>query len=179
MARRAFRNRGRPGLSSRCHVKKGAVPIEHSDATSLLEEFNAETAPATRFQGPLPVRNLSTAAGRGDIMCCRKSGDIMCCRESGAAPGTSRQYRFRPAPNREQVQSAGAAIVRKDGRTRRGSITSWDCWKYAPRIGIKRGRGVSPSKQVIGNPNQKAVLRPCCVPPKNKRDITRTDNYYT
>lgn len=115
MARRAFRNRGRPGLSPRCHVKKGAVPIEHSDATSLLEEFNAETAPATRFQGPPPVRDLSTAAG---------SGDIMCCRERGAAPGTSRRYRFRPAPSRGRVQSAGAAIVRKDGRTQRGSIDS-------------------------------------------------------
>ena len=135
MAHRAFLNRGRPGLSSRCNVKKGAVQIEHSDATSLLEEFNAKTAPATRFQGPLPVRDLSTAAERGDIMCRR---------ESGAAPGTSRRYRFRPAPGRGRVQSAGAAIIRNGSRTQRGSITSWDCWKYAPRIGIKKGRGVSP-----------------------------------
>lgn len=31
----------------------------------------------------------------------------------------------------------------------------------APRIGIKRGRGVSPTPQVIGNPKLVAVLRPC------------------
>ena len=31
-------------------LKKGAVPVEHSDATSLNEEFNAETAPGTGWR---------------------------------------------------------------------------------------------------------------------------------
>lgn len=43
---------------------------------------------------------------------------------------------------------------------------------------IKRGRGVSPSKQVVENPKSETVLRPV-VSRKNMRDITRTDNHYT
>lgn len=36
----------------------------------------------------------------------------------------------------------------------------------APRIGIKRGRGVSPYSLVLGTLNLEAVLRPCRVPQK-------------
>ena len=51
-----------------------------------------------------------------------------------------------------------------------------------PTYENKKGRGVSPLQQVIGNPNRKAVLRPCqalLVEHKNKQDITETDNRYT
>ena len=50
-------------------LKKGAVPVEHSDATSLNEEFNAEPAPAARFQGPLPAQCLPAASGMRDCTC--------------------------------------------------------------------------------------------------------------
>ena len=49
---------------------------------------------------------------------------------------------------------------------------------YVP-IGHKKGARCQPHTQVVENPKLVAVLRPCRVPPKYKRDITRTDNHYT
>ena len=43
----------------------------------------------------------------------------------------------------------------------------------------KKGRGVSPSLQVLEYLSKEAVLRPSRVPPIKKWDITGTDNYYT
>lgn len=41
-------------------LKKGAVPIEHSDATSLNEESNAETAPGAGRETRPPVDAAQT-----------------------------------------------------------------------------------------------------------------------
>ena len=43
----------------------------------------------------------------------------------------------------------------------------------------KKGRGVSPSLQVLEYLSKEAVLRPSRVPPIKRWDITGTDNYYT
>lgn len=64
----------------------------------------------------------------------------------------------------------GTGAIRRCGDITHGQQDATGFHKFvwivgnAPRIGIKRGRGVSPVKQVIGNPIQKAVLRPCRVP---------------
>ena len=84
-----------------------------------------------------------------------------------------------PAPRQ------GAGAIRRCGDSTHGWQDATGFHKfvwivgYAPRIGIKRGRGVSPYSLVLGTLNLEAVLRPCRVPPKYKRDITRTDNIYT
>lgn len=43
----------------------------------------------------------------------------------------------------------------------------------------KKGARCQPLIAGLGNLNLEAVLRPCRVPQKNMRDITRTDNIYT
>lgn len=66
---------------------------------------------------------------RQDLLAATERRDLLFC---AARPGVrfhagaAATYRFRPAPNWGRVQSAGAAIVRNDSRTRRGSINSWD-----------------------------------------------------
>lgn len=54
-------------------LKKGAVPVEHSDATSLNEEFNAETAPGCQISG--------TASGAMPAGCIRNAGLYVSLRE--------------------------------------------------------------------------------------------------
>ena len=67
----------------------------------------------------------------------------------------------------------GTGAIRRDGDITHGRQDATGFHRFvwivgnAPRIGIKRGRGVSPTPQVIGNPKLEAVLRPCRVPPKN------------
>ena len=72
---------------------------------------------------------------RQDLLAATERRDLLFC---AARPGvrfhagTAETYRFRTAPNRERVQSAGAAIVRNGSRTRRGSINSWDFGNMRP-----------------------------------------------
>ena len=67
----------------------------------------------------------------------------------------------------------GTGAIRRDGDITHGRQDATGFHRFvwivgnAPRIGIKRGRGVSPTPQVIGNPKLEAVLRPCRVPQKN------------
>ena len=123
--------------------EKGAVPVEHSDATSLNEEFNAETAPGAGWR-TRPVDAAQTCcphpygAGqqdqilkgqpcRQDLLAATERRDLLFC---AARPGVrfhagaAETYRFHPAPSRGRVQSAGTEIIRMDGRTQRGSIDS-------------------------------------------------------
>ena len=61
----------------------------------------------------------------------------------------------------------GTGAIRRDGDITHGRQDATGFHRFvwivgnAPRIGIKRGRGVSPTPQVIGNPKLVAVLRPC------------------
>lgn len=72
---------------------------------------------------------------RQDLLAATERRDLLFC---AARPGVrfhaeaAATYRFRPVPSWERVQSAGAAILRMDGRTRRGSINSWDFGNMRP-----------------------------------------------
>ena len=79
----------------------------------------------------------------------------------------------------------GTGAIRRDGDITHGRQDATGFHRFvwivgnAPRIGIKKGARCQPHTQVVENLKLVAVLRPCRVPPKNKRDITRTDNHYT
>ena len=117
----------------------------------------------------------------GFISCDRKAGFVILHGKT-RRPVPCRSRRNIPIPPGPKL---GTGAIRRDGDITHGRQDATGFHRFvwivgnAPRIGIKRGRGVSPTPQVIGNPKLEAVLRPCRVPPKNKRDITRTDNHYT
>ena len=132
-------------------LKKGAVPVEHSDATSLNEEFNAETAPGTGWRTrpvdaaqtcvPFPYgagaqdQILEVRPRRQDLLAATERRDLLFCTARPGVrlhAGAAETYRFRPAPNRERVQSAGTEIIRMDGRTQRGFIDSCGLLEMRP-----------------------------------------------
>lgn len=95
--------------------------------------------------------------------------DLLFCAARPGVPlhaGTAETYRFRPATSWGRVQSAGAAILRMDGRTQRGFIYSWDCWRYAPRIGIKKGARCQPLFVGLGNLKSGSCPAPLSCPAK-------------
>lgn len=119
-----------------------------------------------------------------ELVGCFRQAGIICigidCRSR--MKGRRRDTPIPPAPDQ------GVGAIRRCGDLilpgRRDATVfhkfAWvDCEKSASRKGIKRGRGVSSYSLVLGTLNLEAVLRPCRVPPKYKRDITRTDNIYT
>ena len=124
------------------HEKRGGS-AEHSDATSLNEEFNAETAPGTGWRTrpvnaaqtcvPFPYgagaqdQILEVRPCRQDLLAATERRDLLFCTARPGVrfhAGAAETYRFRPAPNRERVQSAGTEIIRMDSRTQRGFIDS-------------------------------------------------------
>ena len=107
---------------------------------------------------------------RQDLLAATERRDLLFCTARPGVrfhAGAAETYRFRPAPSWGRVQSAGTAILRMDGDITHGRQDATGFHRFvwivgnAPRIGIKRGRGVSPTPQVIGNPKLVAVLRPC------------------
>ena len=72
---------------------------------------------------------------RQDLLAATERRDLLFC---AARPGVrfhagaAETYRFRTAPNRERVQSAGAAILRMDSRTQRDSINSCGLLEMRP-----------------------------------------------
>ena len=96
---------------------------------------------------------------RQDLLAATERRDLLFCT---ARPCRSR--RNIPIPPGPKL---GTGAIRRDGDITHGRQDATGFHRFvwivgnAPRIGIKRGRGVSPTPQVIGNPKLVAVLRPC------------------
>ena len=91
-------------------------------------------------------------------------------------------YRFRPFPVRGRMQSAGAATVRKDGRTPRVSINSGDEFEAGFCAPGRHKKGARCQLSIEGLGETIARKLSCALVvllAKSKQDITRTDNHYT
>ena len=96
--------------------------------------------------------------------------------------GKIRTYRFRPFPVRGRMQSAGAATVRKDGRTPRVSINSGDEFEAGFCAPDRHKKGARCQLSIEGLGETIARKLSCALVvllAKSKQDITRTDNHYT
>ena len=92
-------------------------------------------------------------------------------------PNRCRRRRRARTPIPQTDGSAGAVRIFYciRGGTAHNVLSDGSC----ARKEKKKGRGVSPSLQVLEYLSKEAVLRPSRVPPIKKWDITGTDNYYT
>ena len=99
----------------------------------------------------------------GFISCDRKAGFVILHGKT-RRPVPCRSRRNIPIPPGPKL---GTGAIRRDGDITHGRQDATGFHRFvwivgnAPRIGIKRGCGVSPTPQVIGNPKLVAVLRPC------------------
>ena len=119
---------------------------------------------------PLSIRSRSARPDfrgatlqAGFISCDRKAGFVI-LRGKTRCPVPCRSRRNIPIPHGPKP---GTGAIRRCGDITHGRQDATGFHRFvwivgnAPRIGIKRGRGVSPTPQVIGNPKLVAVLRPC------------------
>ena len=140
-----------------------------------------------RRRARMPIPSADGSAGAVRIFYCIRGGtehnvrdNDVCVRcenkreEQPNCRGRRRRARM-PIPSAEDSAGAVCIFYCIRGGTAHNVLSDGSC----ARKEKKKGRGVSPSLQVLEYLSKEAVLRPSRVPPIKKWDITGTDNYYT
>ena len=103
---------------------------------------------------------------RQDLLAATERRDLLFCTARPGVrfhAGAAETYRFRPAPNRERVQSAGTEIIRMDSRTQRGFIDSWDEFEAGFRV-PKRHKKSKGRDNIPARRHWDTVAKKCTAP---------------